>query len=64
MSRVRGLFTLDIVLILAGSIVTAKDLPFQACFLPWTVGIPALLLAIALLVLDLFSSKSLILAET
>jgi hypothetical protein len=49
-----ALFTLLILLIFFGGVFTARQWQFQARLFPWTIGIPALLLCIAQLAMDLF----------
>jgi hypothetical protein len=43
-----------ILLIFFGGVFTARQWQFQARLFPWTIGIPALLLCIAQLAMDLF----------
>jgi len=49
-----ALFTLLILLIFFGGVFTARQWQFQARLFPWTIGIPALLLCVAQLAMDLF----------
>ncbi|MEE9186214.1 MAG: hypothetical protein V3U81_04270, partial [Candidatus Binatia bacterium] len=49
-----ALFTLLILLIFFGGVFTARQWQYQARLFPWVIGIPALLLCIAQLAMDLF----------
>ena len=49
-----ALFTLMILLLFFGGVLTAWQWQFQARLFPWTIGIPALLLCVAQLAMDLF----------
>ncbi|MFQ5851807.1 MAG: hypothetical protein ACE5JU_14645 [Candidatus Binatia bacterium] len=52
-----ALFTLVILLLFFGGVFTARQWQFQARLFPWVIGIPALLLCVAQLALDLFRVK-------
>jgi len=49
-----ALFTLFILLLFFGGVLTARQWQFQARLFPWTVGFPILLLCVAQLAMDLF----------
>ena len=51
-----ALFTLLILLIFFGGVFTARQWQYQARLFPWVIGIPALLLCIAQLAMDLFKA--------
>lgn len=52
-----ALFTLVILLLMIGLVVTAKQWQYQARLFPWTIGIPTMLLCFLQLGMDLFSGK-------
>ncbi len=49
-----SLFTLPILLLFLGGVVTARQWEFQARLFPWVIGIPALALCVSQLAMDLF----------
>jgi hypothetical protein len=53
-----ALFTLIILLLMVGLVVTAKQWQYQARLFPWTIGIPTMLLCFLQLGMDLFRSKN------
>jgi hypothetical protein len=53
-----AIFTLLVLLICLLGVFTARQWQFQARLFPWTIGIPAFLLCVIQLVLDIFRSKA------
>ena len=53
-----ALFTLILLLLMVGLVVTAKQWQYQARLFPWTIGIPTMLLCFLQLGMDLFRSKN------
>ena len=52
-----ALFTVVVLLLMVGLVVTAKQWQYQARLFPWTIGIPTMLLCFLQLGLDMFRSK-------
>ncbi len=53
-----ALFTVVVLLLMVGLVVTAKQWQYQARLFPWTIGIPTMLLCFLQLGLDLFRGKN------
>ena len=51
-------FTVFVLLLMVGLVVTAKQWQYQARLFPWTIGIPTMLLCFLQLGLDLFRNKN------